>query len=246
MKILFANIGYATGINGSLNHHTRFLFRHLFKTQKAQKAILQQCSAIIDAQQPDLCGFAEIDSGSMHSAYLNHLDVLQRDDYALGRCDSKYAPESLIARTPFFWGKCNGLLAKDEVEVHLRHFDAGVKKLVYEVTMPRNITVFFVHLALGAATRQAQIEQLAAWVKESKGEIVIMGDCNIFAGISELEPLLNEQFELMNNPEQHTFSFHKRQQMLDICLCSPALAKNARCQVIDQPYSDHDAIMLEL
>ena len=92
-KILFSNIGYAKGIDGTLWQHLSRAGRYLYCRVPTQTLVLGQLKAIIDLEQPDLCCFVEIDSGSLHSAYVNQLKLLNR----IG-CHGRTGPLSLPRR----------------------------------------------------------------------------------------------------------------------------------------------------
>jgi hypothetical protein len=52
MKILFSNLGYATGISGSLYHHVTRAYRHVYKSAAQQQAVMAQFRQIIDRRGP--------------------------------------------------------------------------------------------------------------------------------------------------------------------------------------------------
>src|SRR5262249_1023438 len=84
-------------------------------------------------------------------------------------------------------------------------------------------------------------------VRETHGEVILLGDFNIHAGFGELAPLLHEnELEVLNKEEHPTFTFHKKQMALDLCICSRAIAPHIDLRIIPQPYSDHAALLLKV
>ena len=79
------------------------------------------------------------------------------------------------------------------------------------------------------------------------GEVVIMGDFNIFRGRGELAPLLDGGgLDVVGGVDNETFRFNHRTFDVDLCVCSSGLARNARVRVLEQSFSDHSAIVLDL
>lgn len=50
----------------------------------------------------------------------------------------------------------------------------------------------------------------------------------------------------MNDPAQATFRLFHRRYLLDLCIASADLAPCIQVRVIDQPYSDHDALLVKI
>jgi len=66
-------------------------------------------------------------------------------------------------------------------------------------------------------------------------------------GFGELAPLLETKaMKILNEDHLPTFTFHKYQKTLDGCLVSSGLAERARIKIIDQPFSDHKALLVEI
>ena len=59
-KILFANLGYARGIDGSLRAHLKGIGKAFYNPLKSQKIILGQIDKFIQKKDFDLCCFVEI------------------------------------------------------------------------------------------------------------------------------------------------------------------------------------------
>jgi endonuclease/exonuclease/phosphatase family metal-dependent hydrolase len=245
-KILFSNIGYAKGIDGSLWQHVAMSGRHLYCPVPVQQQVLNQLRAIIQDTQPDLCCFVEVDSGSFHSAGLNHIEALMDETYHFHDIAAKYGEENGLHNMWFHRGKSNGFIARDRFPFERLYFKNGTKRLIYKIGMAEDVMLYFAHFSLNRQTRIRQFEEIKALVGAS-GDVIILADFNIMAGFGELKPLIESgHLRLMNNETEHTFTFHKRKRVLDLCLCSASLAGRVSLRVIPQPFSDHAALLVEL
>src|SRR5688500_15005080 len=181
-RILFSNIGYAKGIDGSLRHHVGFFGRHFYCQLPVQEQVLSQLKAIIDAGKPDLCCFVEIDSGSLHTARFNQIEALIDTDYRFHDIADKYGHESWIGRMPFHKGKSNGFIAKDSTPFERLYFTHGTKRLIYRLLVPGDISVFFAHFSLRRDIRMKQFEEMRHLCRQVPGEFMILADFNILKG----------------------------------------------------------------
>lgn len=244
-KILFSNIGYARGISGSLQHHLRYAHRHVYCNPGVQKAVLHQLYQLIERQDPDLCCFVEIDQGCIHSANVNQLEALINEHYSFFDIENKYAQASWLRRFSFTRSKSNAFLAKHPLPFEKLYLSHGSKRLIYKLRLPFGATLLFTHFSLNRKTRARQLEEIRRFLSQEAGEIMVLGDFNILTGFSELAPLLVDTgWLLLNAHDKPTFTFHRRRMVLDLCICSPGIASHARLEVIPQPYSDHDALLV--
>lgn len=247
MKILFSNLGYAKGISGSLRDHMAFAARYFYVSPIKQQKILAQFRAIIEREIPDLCCIVEIDSGSLHSGYFNQLNALMCERYCFHDIAGKYGENSKLGHLPLHYGKSNAFLARLALPFERHYFSHGSKRLIYKLTLPENRTLFFTHFSLQRKIRAQQFAELNRLIAQCPGDIIILADFNILHGTSELQPLLaSGSFILLNRLDEPTFLFHTHRLVLDLCLCSPSVAAQAKLTVIPQPFSDHAALLLEL
>ena len=246
-KILFSNIGYAKGIDGSLRQHVNLFGRHFYCAVPVQEQVLRQVKTIIDAERPDLCCFVEIDYGSIHAAGLNQIDILKDADYCFHDITGKYGQGSLLSRMPLHMGKGNGFLARREIPFERLYFTQGAKRLVYRMQLDAGLSVFFSHFSLSKKVRARQLEEMGEFIRREKGEVALLADFNILDGFSELAPILKAcRLNVLNKEEEHTFTFHSRKLALDLCLCTDGLRDRAKLKIVPQPFSDHAALLLEL
>jgi endonuclease/exonuclease/phosphatase family metal-dependent hydrolase len=246
-KILLSNLGYARGIGGKFSHHLLYMHRHLYCSPAVQKHSLWQLAKLIAREDPDICCFVEIDKGSFTSAGFNQLQTLIDAKYAYFDIENKYAPTSHLRSFFMTRGKSNAFLAKRHFPHDKIYFARGTKRLVYRIAIEPRLTLFFAHFSLTRAVRDSQILEVRRLMSHTDGEVVFLGDFNILSGLSELEPLLGDgRFVLLNREDAPTFTFHRRRLVLDLCICTPAIAAQARLKVVPQPYSDHAALVVEV
>lgn len=250
-KILFSNIGYAKGISGSLRQHIEFFGRHFYCTVPVQEQVLTQLRTIIEFEDPDLCCFIEIDSGSFHSAQFNQMEALLDDRYSFHDIADKYGHQSFLGQLPMHQGKSNALLGKQALPFKRLYFRNGTKRLIYDVTLPPeifgNVHVFFAHFSLRKKIRARQFEEVRQIILDTPGETIFLADFNISQGFSELAPLLaTEDLVVLNKESDPTFTFSRRRLALDLCLCSRSLASHINLRIIPQPFSDHAALLVDV
>ena len=246
-KVLFSNIGYAKGIDGTLGQHIRLFSRHFYSNLSVQQQVLTQLKALIAQENPDLCCFVEIDAGSMHTANYNQISALTDDSYAFHDVTGKYGEESWLSRALFHKGKSNGFLSRTKLEFQKLYFKSGSKRLIYRIRLPDNIDLFFAHFSLDWKVRKLQMQELRSFVQDCGGDAIILADFNIWRGFSELAPLLEgENMVVLSKENEPTFRFHKSQAALDLCIVSKSLADRASLRIVPQPYSDHAALLLEI
>jgi endonuclease/exonuclease/phosphatase family metal-dependent hydrolase len=246
-KILFSNIGYARGINGCLSHHLLLAHRHVYCSPAVQEKALQQIRGLIESENPDICCFVEIDKGSFPSSNFNQLEALVNEKYAYFDIENKYAQASMLRSFALTKGKSNAFLAKQKIPFEKTYFSDGTKRLVYKIALAEGITLFFAHFSLKKKVRMRQLVQVRHMIGETSGEVIFLGDFNIMTGLEELMPLLHQnQLVLVNREEHHTFTFHRKTLLLDLCICSKGIAARTDLKIVPQPYSDHAALVLTI
>ncbi len=245
MRILFSNMGYARGIDGSLWHHMSRATRLLYVSHAAQEKVMRQLKDIIDRERPDLCCLVEIDRGSPHSGGLNQLEALLDMDYRHHDIADKYGADSMLGRMPLHEGKSNAFLARADLPFERLYFTRGVKRLIYKIGLAPGLTVLFAHFSLKAAVRARQMAEMRDLVGRIGGDVMVLADFNIMRGFGELEPLVRDGgLRVLNREDEPTFIFHRRRLALDLCLCTPGLASHCAVRVIPQPFSDHAALLV--
>jgi endonuclease/exonuclease/phosphatase family metal-dependent hydrolase len=229
ITILMSNLGYMRGINGELGQHLRYAHRNFYCSVATQQKSLRQLGDILDAHDPDLCCFVEIDKGSSDSANFNQLDALVSPRYPHFDIENKYGAASPLRSYPFSRGKSNAFLSKQPVAHEKLYFTHGTKRLIYKLSLNRDITVFFAHFSLKKAVRVQQLLQMRQLLHATPGHSILLGD-----------------LRMLNDENSPTFTFHRTRKVLDLCICSEALAEKITLHVIPQPFSDHDALLLHV
>jgi hypothetical protein len=245
-RIFFSNIGYAKGINGCLQHHLLYSYRHLYCPADIQKKVFNQINAVIEKEDPDLCCFVEIEQGMLEKIKYNEHNILLSGEYKYFDLENKYGRQSWLRNLPWMQGKSNAFMSKTKLPYEKIFFEFGIKRLVYKIHLSKNITIFFAHFSLKESVRQRQLQHVKKLFKQTKGEIIFLGDFNILTGLKELEPLFNQSLILINDPTKPTFTFHKSSLLLDLCLCSKEIAPYLSLTIHPQPYSDHAALIVDI
>lgn len=246
-RILFSNIGYAKGIDGTLWQHICRIGRHIYCGRSIQEEVLGQLKDIMIVEQPDIACFVEIDQGSRASAGFNQFQHMIDDQYMFFDAFNKYGEKSALNAMPFHGGKSNGFVARQSVPFERFYLQHGGKKLVYKLTLPGNISLFFAHFSLQYQVRVKQFAQMNEWVRACDGPVMILADFNIFQGFKELQPLLSgTDMVVLNDENEYTFMFHRRKMTLDLCICSDYLADKTKLKIIKQPFSDHAALLVDI
>ncbi len=249
LSILFSNIGYAKGINGYLSQHILNANRHFYCSKTVQHKSLHQLKTLINRENPDICCLVEVEKGSLHSSYYNQIESLTDQHYTFYDIANKYGKHSLLRHFSLYQGRCNAFLAKHPLPFERHYLTHGAKRLLYHLRPYDGLHIFFGHFSLQEKVRKKQFDELAILTTQARntGEVIILGDFNILTGPTELSPLLEHtSLHLLNRETEHTFTFHRRKLMLDLCLCSPAIASHSALRIIKQPFSDHDALLLEI
>ncbi len=242
-----SNLGYLRGISGSLTQHILFAHRHFYCSANVQEKVWRQLIEVIGREQPDLCCFIEIEQAAFHKTNFDSLEDAAGQSYPFFDIENKYLPTSQLRSFPLTKGKSNAFMAKYDFLYEKLHFANGTKRLVYKIQLAPEITLFFAHFSLNKKTRERQLIEVRHMIADTPGEVIFMGDFNILNGFKELAPLLqNNDLILLNQEEQHTFTFHTLRKVLDICICTKNIAKHCNLQIIPQPYSDHAALLLEI
>ncbi len=244
-RILVSNLGYARDIDGTVLSHFLHIYRHFFTPIALQKSSLDAYKKIIAESNPDIYCMIEIDTGSPTSGGFDQFEYLACPDYPLRDVVSKYAIHSRLAD---FWmtrGKSNGFMARKPYVFERQYLSMGSKRLLYRIVLEESLVLFFTHLSLKKDIRIKQIRELRMLADKEEGNVLIAGDFNILAGLSELDILTGDGcYQLLNDSTHGTFTLFGKHYLLDICLVSSKIAARISLTIIDQPFSDHDALLI--
>lgn len=243
MKIIFWNIGYVPGLNGSLYHYAVKGHRLVWTPLKVQTKLLQGIANHIKTENPDLFLYSEISTGTYRNKGLHQHEYLVGE---VGGVKSHSATgkyrHALFYSLPLHGGNANGFLSPHECDAQTIHLKAGSKTLVYVVVV-NGVTVVMVHLSLQKKIRAIQLMELAEIISIMKGPLVICGDMNIFGGTDELLPFIQKSGLQLPSYVPLTHPAHRPRRSLDIFLSRGLEGVSVR--VIESTISDHLPIVLE-
>jgi endonuclease/exonuclease/phosphatase family metal-dependent hydrolase len=242
MRFLLYNIAYGTGAPQSYAHRAVTLHRYL----KSPPHHIQMLHEFVCAQEPDIVGLVEMDTGSFRAGGHNHVTEMARllsHDYL--HC-SKYHANSIGRRLPILRHQCNALFANVRLEACEQHYlPHGFKRLVLEARV-HGTRIFLVHLALNEHTRRKQLSWLGRLVGLSEEPVILAGDFNTFKGRHELENLKAVTgLKSANRERRATYPSWAPRKELDFILCSPAVNIDRFEVMHPVRLSDHLPLLLE-
>jgi endonuclease/exonuclease/phosphatase family metal-dependent hydrolase len=244
MKIIFCNIGYVIGLNGSLFQYVIKGHRLVWTGVKIQKKLLDGIASYVKYEAPDLFLYSEVSLGARRNQKLHQHEYLvgQIDGVKTHGATGKYR-HSLFYSLPLHGGNANGFLSPHECLTDTVHLKSGSKTLVY-VVIVKEVTVVMVHLSLNKKTRAKQLVELTDIVSVVKGPLIVCGDMNIFSGIGELAPFMKATKLALPKEVPLTHPAHKPKRSLDIFLTRGIKGK-VSVRTIETTISDHLPIVLE-
>ena len=181
MRIVLYNIRYATG-TGPAFHLPVPGAGYL----RSNRQVLDEITNFIKAEDPDIVGLVEVDTGSIRTGMLNQAEFIAAElgHYSIFEC--KYGTESLGAMMPIVRKQANAFLASPRVHGERFHyFDTGIKRLIIELEL-EDAVIFLVHLSLKYRHRQSQLRTLHELVTRATKPVLVAGDFNTFWGDHEI------------------------------------------------------------
>lgn len=238
IRILLFNVGYATALDGSLRNYFLRFYRYLYTPQNILRKVRQAIYNLLEREKPDVCCFVEV---HRRKGCLPHPHI-----YTCSDVDNKYGTDSVLRRLPFFRDNCNGFFSKGDLPFEKIYFKNGTKKLIYDIKLRDDLSLFLVHFSLDRRVRALQAEELKHIIKKRKN-VVLCGDFNIFKGQKELESLADAcGLRIVNTPNENTFPAVSPKKALDLFLC-PKNMGFAQVKVIKGVHaSDHLPVLLEM
>ncbi|HUO67965.1 MAG TPA: endonuclease/exonuclease/phosphatase family protein [Gammaproteobacteria bacterium] len=181
MRLLLYNIRYGLGL-GTAVHWPLPGAGYLL----GNRANLQRITDFIKAQDPDIVGLVEVDTGSIRTRRVNQAEAIGRalGHYSVYQC--KYGVSSVNQYLPILNKQGNAFLAAPRVHGERFHyFEKGIKRLIIELEL-EHCLVFLVHLSLKYRHRQRQLHYLHDLVVAASKPVIIAGDFNTFWGEHEI------------------------------------------------------------
>jgi hypothetical protein len=237
-RILLFNVGYATALDGSLRNYFLRFYRYLYTPRTIIRKVRQAIYHLMEREKPDVCCFVEI---HRKIGCVPHPHI-----YTCSDIDNKYGLHSILRRLPFFRDNCNGFFAKGDLAFEKYYFKNGTKKLIYEIRLRDDVSLFLAHFSLERKVRQKQFVELREIIKSCKNAI-LCGDFNIFDGRAEVEALAEAcEMRIVNSPTESTFPAFHPSKTLDLFLC-PKNIRFAEAKVLKGIHaSDHLPVLLEM
>jgi endonuclease/exonuclease/phosphatase family metal-dependent hydrolase len=234
MRFLLYNIRYATG-TGAAFHLPVPGAGYL----RSNSRVLTGITRFIKAQDPDIVGLVEVDTGSIRSGGVNQAEVIAESlgHYSSYQC--KYGANSFNTFVPIVNKQANAFLAAPRVEGERFHyFDTGIKRLIIELELD-DLCVFLVHLSLKFRHRHVQLRHLFELVRHSPKPVIVAGDFNTFWGEHEIALFMEASgLRSANRNGLPSYPARKPRMELDFILYSRGIEIDTFA-VPGVTYSDH-------
>ncbi len=182
MRFVLYNVRYGVGV-GSGFHFPLPFGGYLRKSERWMERIIE----FLRAQQPDIIGLIEVDSGSFRSGKRNQAEMIAEAMGHYHSHESKYGADSWIGRLPLMNKQANAFVTSNRIHnANFHYFDKGIKRLVIELEL-EGLTIFLVHLSLKFRHRAHQLGDLHTLVKRVHKPCIVAGDFNALWGKQELQ-----------------------------------------------------------
>lgn len=241
MKILLYNIGYSTGLKGSIKEYFLKCWRYLWSSGQTLKGIIE----FFQRQNADIICLLETDVGSFRNRFRSQVKLIANKlvlpfyHHAL-----KYGPKSWVRFFPTLRKQHDAILSKIKGSVTRHYLKSGTKKLVLEFRVA-GISIFVVHLGLLRSNlRKRQMAEMTKILKKCDQPYMVCGDFNIFKGLDEVKDFLKKNGLRIIN-EDATFPSVKPKRQLDLIMACEAIPVKG-AGVVQVPYSDHLPVWVEI
>ncbi len=236
-KVLLWNIGYSTGLRGSILGYLFGWTRYVYTPRSVRAKVRSSIRSLLASEKPDLCCLLEL---------RKKRGILPRaGQYAFRVSDNQYGRRSVLRSLPLFRTCADGLLSLRNVSFIKRFFRYGTKKLVYDVGIGHGLRLLLVHFSLNRRVRKKQCEELKEIIGK-RGDTIVCGDFNIFQGTSEVRSLATACALKIAGPRREpTYPSLKPRKHFDLFLCPKRLMVSASAFPNIQT-SDHLPVLLTL
>lgn len=240
MRLLVYNIRYATG-TGPAFHLPVPGAGYL----RSSRQVLTRITEFIKAQDPDIVGLIEVDTGSIRTGMLNQAEHIARSlgHYSTYQC--KYGEASINQLVPIVRKQGNAFLAAPRVHGERFHyFDTGIKRLIIELEL-EEVAVFLVHLSLKFRHRHYQLRYLHELVQKAEKPVIVAGDFNTFWGEHEIYLFMRASgLKSANANSLPSFPSRSPRKELDFVLYSEGIEVTSFA-VADVRLSDHRPLICD-
>jgi endonuclease/exonuclease/phosphatase family metal-dependent hydrolase len=234
MRLLLYNIRYAAGTGARFNlpvPGAGYLI--------GNRGCLEEITRFIGANDPDVVGLIEVDTGSIRTGMVNQADLIAErlGHYSTYQC--KYGEDSLNTMLPIVRKQANAFLAAPRVHGERFHyFDTGIKRLIIELEL-EDVAIFLVHLSLKYRHRHFQLRHLYELVSRSQKPVIVAGDFNTFWGEHEIYLFMQASgLTSANERGLPSYPSHAPRKELDFILYSKGIEPRS-FQIPQVRHSDH-------
>jgi endonuclease/exonuclease/phosphatase family metal-dependent hydrolase len=240
LRLLIYNIRYATG-TGPAFHLPLPGAGYL----RSNRRVLAGITEFIRAEQPDIVGLIEVDTGSIRTGMVNQAEhIAERiGHYSTFQC--KYGAGSINQFVPIVRKQGNAFLSAPHVHGERFHyFDTGIKRLTIELELEQ-VCVFLVHLSLKFRHRQYQLRFLHDLILKSTKPVIVAGDFNTFWGTHEIYLFMRAaRLHSANAAGVPSFPARSPRIELDFILMSAGI-EVTNFRVPDVRFSDHRPLVCD-
>lgn len=241
MKIIFYNIAFGTGLNGSWWGYVMNIWRFLWTPLGTMKKIADT----LRKEKADIICLAEVDNGSFRNRFRCQARALaEKLKFKFFKTENKYSPWSVWRFMTLMRNQHDAVLSHHVGEVKTHYLKSGMQKMVQEFVV-QGMSIFVVHLAvLSRNVRAKQMQELAVILKSCHRPYLVCGDFNLHEGLGELKEFIRKtKMKLVSTPM--TFPSFKPNRTIDLFLSSPRL-KVLEAGIINVPFSDHLPVWVRL
>ncbi len=241
MKIIFYNIAFGTGLNGSWKQYMNNIWRFLWTPLDTIKNIAEA----LKKEKADIICLAEVDNGSFRNRFRCQAKAMAAWlKFRFFRTQNKYIPWSIWKFMAVVRNQHDAVLSHQAGEVKTHYLTSGMQRTVLEFIV-QGVSIFVVHLAvLSRKVRRNQMQEISEMVKKCPRPYLVCGDFNLHEGLQELKEFIKTtKMKLVKTPK--TFPTFKPNRTIDLFLSSPGLKIKA-AGVINMPFSDHLPIWITL
>ena len=241
MKIMFYNIAYGTGMNGSWTRYISESWRFFWLPFRHMREIIET----LKKEGPDVVCLVEVDNGSFRNRFRCQARMMARKLLLpFYSTRAKYQNWSIWKFMTLIRKQHDAILSKKQGEFRQHFLKSGMKKLVQEYVI-EGISIFTVHLAvLSERVRKKQMIELAEILQNCPRPHLVCGDFNIHNGLRELKGFV-KQTGLKRITDKPTFPSISPSRYLDLFFVSPGVRVKST-GVINVDYSDHLPVWIEL
>ncbi len=238
LKILIFNVGYLTGINGSVDEYFNYGHRYLYRRHKGKPGLMAALSKLIDHEKPDIGFFMETHHDN------EFLEFLKK--FPFSHIENKYQKGGMLEVIPFFRRNSNSVITHREFKVNKIYLKSGRKRLIYEFKLNPVTTLILGHFALGEETRLKQLKELESVMKQTP-RVIIGGDFNTVRDARSMIAFAKaHNLKIVDIKRAKTYPAHSPTKPLDFFVCSRDI-KIIKFKVIkDVKISDHLPVMIEV